>query len=324
MFRAKNSVLGVYFAPESPWWLVRHGKISEAVHSLNRLASKSRDETFDAEKTVAMMIHTDQVEIEMKSGTSYWDLFKGVNLRRTEIACCVWTIQSLCGSTLQGYSTYFYEQAGLSTSFSFDMSIIQYSLGIVGTFLSWVFMKYYGRRTLYVLGLSVLTVVLFIVGFLSLGLKFDQNGQVTTPGFSWGIGSMILVHTFVYDFSVGPACYSLVPELAAGRLRSKSTVLARNVYNVFGIINGVITPFMLNPMAWNWGAKTGFFWAGICFLCLVWTFFRLPEPKGRTYAEIDLLFEMKVPARKFSSTEVDVFALHPHIQLQNDVEKSIF
>jgi SP family general alpha glucoside:H+ symporter-like MFS transporter len=119
---------------------------------------------------------------------------------------------------------------------------------------------------------------------------------------------MLLVQTFVFDFSIGPAAYALVPELASGRLRNKSTGMARNVYNIIGIINGVITPYMLNPTAWNWGAKTGFFWACICFCCLIWTFFRLPEPKGRTYAELDLLFEMKVSARKFSSTKVDPFA----------------
>ena len=195
------------------------------------------------------------------------------------------------------------------------MSIVQYVLGIMGTLLSWVLMKNCGRRTLYVDGLAVLTVVNFITGCLALGLHFDSAGKVINTNISWGIGSMLLIQTFVFDVSLGPVCYSLVPELAAGRLRSKSTVFARNFYNLFGIVNNVLTPFMLNPTAWNWGAKTGFFWAGITFLCFVWTFFRLPEPKDRTYAELDALFEMKVPARKFSSTEVDPFALHPVVNL---------
>jgi MFS transporter, SP family, general alpha glucoside:H+ symporter len=46
---------------------------------------------------------------------------------------------------------------------------------------------------------------------------------------------------------------------------------------------------------------------GICFLCVIYTYFRLPEPRGRSFAELDVLFELKVPARKFSSTEVDVW-----------------
>lgn len=52
---------------------------------------------------------------------------------------------------------------------------------------------------------------------------------------------------------------------------------------------------------------TAFFWAGLCFLCIIYTYFRIPEPRGRTFAELDLLFERKVSARNFAKTEVDVF-----------------
>lgn len=45
----------------------------------------------------------------------------------------------------------------------------------------------------------------------------------------------------------------------------------------------------------------------IAFLCIVYTYFRVPEPQGRTFAELDLLFERRVSARKFASTKVDVF-----------------
>ena len=48
---------------------------------------------------------------------------------------------------------------------------------------------------------------------------------------------------------------------------------------------------------------------GMVFLFLVWAYFRLPEPKDRTYAEIDMLFEQGVSARNFSSTEVDPYVL---------------
>ena len=290
-------LIATYFAPESPWWLSRKGRGPDAVDALRRLTSNAS--TAELEKSVALMIHTNELEKEMEAGTSYWDLFKGVNLRRTEIACVTWACQNLCGNVLQGFSTYFMEQAGLPAVDSYDMAIVQYCLGFIGTLLSWVFMTFFGRRTLFILGLSLLCVIEFIIGFLAIPRE--------TNALSWAIGTMLLVQTFVFDFSIGPATYALVPELASSRLRNKSTGMARNVYNIIGIINGVITPYMLNPTAWNWGAKTGFFWACICFCCLIWTFFRLPEPKGRTYAELDLLFEMKVPARKFSSTKVDPF-----------------
>ena len=66
---------------------------------------------------------------------------------------------------------------------------------------------------------------------------------------------------------------------------------------------------------WDWSNFTGFFWAGICFCCIIYTYFRVPEPSGRSFAELDLLFERKVPARKFATTKVDVFEedIHAHV-----------
>ena len=110
------------------------------------------------------------------------------------------------------------------------------------------------------------------------------------------------------DLTVGPVCYSLVAVIPSTRLRQKSIVLARNFYNFWGIMNNVWTPYMLTPEAWNWGAKTGFWWAGWAILCLTWAFFRLPEPKGRTYGELDVLFERRVSARQFHKTDVDLLA----------------
>jgi SP family general alpha glucoside:H+ symporter-like MFS transporter len=73
-------------------------------------------------------------------------------------------------------------------------------------------------------------------------------------------------------------------------------------------------PRMIGVNSWNWGAKTGFFWAGWCLLILTWAYFRLPETKGRTYGELDVLFEQEVSARKFASTRVDQFADAQHIE----------
>ena len=84
-------------------------------------------------------------------------------------------------------------------------------------------------------------------------------------------------------------------------------VIARNVYNVAGIITSVISPRMLNPEAWNWKAKTGFFWAGFALASAIWVYFELPETKGKTFAELDALFHNKVKARKFKTTEVETF-----------------
>jgi SP family general alpha glucoside:H+ symporter-like MFS transporter len=115
-------IVGCFFAPESPWWLVRHERYEEAKHSLKRLTS-GNDPHFDIGQTIAMMEHTNELEKQISSGTSYADCFKGTDLRRTEIVCFTWLVQTICGSTFMGYSTVFYIAAGLAEKSSFDLSM---------------------------------------------------------------------------------------------------------------------------------------------------------------------------------------------------------
>jgi SP family general alpha glucoside:H+ symporter-like MFS transporter len=291
--------LVTFFAPESPWWLVRHGKLDQARQALVKLTSQKNNPDFNVEDTLAMMIHTNELEIQQTSGTSYLDCFKGVDLRRTELTIMTWVIQQTSGSPMIGWGTYFMTQAGLTSKDAFSLGVGQSAMGFVGTVGSWFLMPHFGRRTLYLWGQAGMFVILIIIGGLGV------------PGLSssigWATGALILILTFVYDLTVGPVCYSLVAELPSTRIRIKTVVLARNVYNVFGIIIGTLQPRFMNPTAWNWRGKTAFFWAGLNLIGMVWTYFRLPEPKGLTFADLDVLFENHVSARKFRKVEVDPY-----------------
>ncbi|KAK5946291.1 hypothetical protein PMZ80_000433 [Knufia obscura] len=286
-----------FLAPESPWWLVRHGRLDQARAALLKLTNAKANAEFNVEDTLAMMIHTNELEIQQTAGTSYWDCFKGADLRRTEVTCVTWLIQQTSGSPMIGWATYFMIQAGLNDSDAFSMGVGTSAMGFVGTVGSWFLMPHFGRRTLYLWGQLIMFCVLMVIGGLGVPTQ--------TSGVSWGSGAMILILTFVYDFTVGPVCYSLVAELPSTRLRIKTVVLSRNLYNIMGIIISVIQPRFMNPTALNWRGKTGFFWGGLCACGIVWTYFRLPEPKGLTYAELDVLFENKVSARKFRKVDVD-------------------
>lgn len=103
---------------------------------------------------------------------------------------------------------------------------------------------------------------------------------------------------------MGAITNTLCSEIPSTLLRSKSIVIARFTYSTTGIAAGVLTPYQLNSTAWNWGAKTGFFWAGGCFIAVIFAYFFVPETKGRTTAEIDILFEQKISPRKFYGVEV--------------------
>ncbi|KAK9358964.1 hypothetical protein V1504DRAFT_441685 [Lipomyces starkeyi] len=172
------------FCITSPWWLVRKGRNEEAGKSLAHCR-------YDG------MIHTNEIEKNMSQGTSYWDCFRGTNLRRTEISCLVWAIQVLCGTGLMTYSTYFYKQAGLPTQQSFNMTLAQYGLGIIGTLSSWSLMSRFGRRTIYLGGLVIADVLLLVISLTSIAPASNSRA-------SWAIGSLLLVFIFVYDTTIGP------------------------------------------------------------------------------------------------------------------------
>ncbi|ORX36240.1 general substrate transporter [Kockovaella imperatae] len=292
-------ILVCIFCPESPTWLVEHGKLNEAENAFKRLQSDHDGSIAPTpQEAIALVSQTIERERQITMGAGYMDCFKGTNLRRTEITVVTWIVQQMCGPVLQTYAIYFFENAGLPSAQAFNMGLGLYAIAFVGTLLSWPMIKRFGRRQIFLWGLVSIFVSLMIVGFLSLGKQ--------TTSTSWAIGAFLLIYTFIYDSTIGPLTYVIVPETPSSRLRHKTVVLARNAYNITCIWTGVITPYMLNTTAWNWGAKAGFFWAGSTALCLVWAYFRLPETKGFTFEEIDMLFEEKVSARKFSSVRREI------------------
>jgi SP family general alpha glucoside:H+ symporter-like MFS transporter len=262
-------LIGILMAPESPWWLVRKGRIDDAKKALLRLTSLDRETDFDADETIAMMVHTTALEEKITSGASYLDCFRGTDLRRTEIVCMAWAIQNLSGNAFSGYSTYFLQQAGLDPSRSYDFALGQYGINMGGVIGAWFLMSLgIGRRTLYLGGLCGLCAMLMIMGFLGLVPAENRDkGALAT-------GAIMMVWALFYQLTVGTVCYSLVAELSTRRLQIKTVVLGRNLYNIVGIICAVLSPYMLNPGAWNWSNFTGFFWGGICFCCIIYTYFR--------------------------------------------------
>ena len=286
----------ILFAPESPWWLVRKDRFEQAERAVRKLT----DGSVDPKEAVAMMIHTTQLEQEIHTGSSYWACFKGTDLRRTEIACGVYGIQALIGNPLQGYTTYFFEQAGLSTNAAFKMNIGNNATSFVGTILAWPLLYYWGRRNVYFYGLVCMTVLYFGIGFAGIP-------PLTNTSSDWAKSSLLIIYLFIYCPTVGATVYAIVGEVGAAKLRGKTVALARNFYNLISIVMGTITPYMLNPSAWDWSAKSAFFFGGLSVLCLLWTFFRLPEMKGRTYEEIDILFQQRVATRKFKTHVINAY-----------------
>lgn len=287
----------VTLAPESPWFLVRKGRLEQAKKTVERLSKKG--EKVDSDATVAMMVRTNQLEIDNETGSTYIDCFKGVDLRRTEIACIAWVCQQLCGMVFCGSPVYFFEQAGLDHDNAFSLNLGITGIAFVGTVASWITLTYMGRRPPFVAGMIVMCTLMFVIG----GLAWPADKGKGSPG-AWGQAAMVMIFVFTYDFTIGPLTYCIVGEVSSTRLRSKTVGLARNSYNVVGVVVGILNTYMVNATAWNLKGRAAFVWAGTSLACTIWCYFRLPEMKGRSYRELDILFERRVPARQFRKTVI--------------------
>lgn len=300
-----------FFAPESPWYLVRKDRVDEARHSLRRLGDTKTQEQINGQ--LAMMVHTVKVEAQVTEGTTYLECFKGTDLRRTEICCVAFLGQILSGSSFAYSPSYFFTTAGMSSDHAYQLNLGGTAIAFLGTICSWWLITHFGRRTLYVTGQGILCATLLLIGIL--------NCASSSTSMIWAEAAFCIFWLLIYSLTVGPIAYAIVSETSSVRLRPQTVSLARTAYQLINIFSQVIEPYFMNPTAWNASGKTGFFWGGTALLTFLWAYFRLPEPKGRTYEELDILFMRKVSARKFASEHVDPYEVQVEVQETKQMEK---
>ncbi|KAJ4369830.1 hypothetical protein N0V83_005594 [Neocucurbitaria cava] len=287
----------IFFAPESPWWLVRRGRTEQALRSIKRLGRRSGNQA-SAEDTLAMIERTVKIETQTGGEPTLLDLVKGTDLRRTIITCLMYASQNFAGNLIANQATFFFEQAGMSTDFSFKLNLINSCLQLVANVLAWPLSGWFGRRTIFLGGLVVNITLLFILGICA------SITQSTATNYAQACLGVII--SFVFAGTLGPISYSIIAETSSIRLRALSTGVGRAAYYVAEIPMIYLASQMLNPFGWNMAGKCGYVWGGTAVVCFVSAYFGLPELKDRSYRELDILFHRKVSARKFKSTVIDV------------------
>ncbi|KAJ4985962.1 sugar porter family MFS transporter [Stagonosporopsis vannaccii] len=295
MFPTPLAIL-LFLAPESPWWLVRKGRLQEAEKSVMRLGRKS---TVNASEAVAMMRRTVDLEKTIKE-PNLIELWKGTDRYRTLIVCGVYAAQNLTGNLIANQAVYFFKQAGMGTNMAFALGLITSGLQWLFVMFSWILTSYLGRRTIYVWG------SLINVGFLvALGIAGSVGASTAA---SLAQASLGLIVSVLFTLGPAPASWVIIGETSSIRLRPLTTGVGRAAYYVVNIPCIFLASYMLNTNQANLGGKCGYVWAGTGFFCFVMAYFFIPEMKGRSYREIDILFKRKVPARQWTKTVVDIEA----------------
>jgi len=286
-------LVGLPFAPESPWHYVRRGRIEDARKSLQRLHGASAD----VGPRLAMIVRTVDEDMELSKSAKWIQCFQGTNLVRTTISVGAFACQHLSGIVfVLGFSTYFFELAGISTSDAFDLGVGVTACGVVGVIISWMAINTLGRRKLFVWGMIGMTIVLMLMGILDV---------VHTSAARWVQASCTVVYALIYQITIGCIAFALLGEVSSPSLRAKTVGLATACQAVFGTVMNIVVPYLVNPDKANLKGKVGFIFGGLCLLGTVWSYFYIPELKGRTFQEIDYLFQHRVPPRKMGEYSLD-------------------
>ncbi|KAF7556651.1 hypothetical protein G7Z17_g1189 [Cylindrodendrum hubeiense] len=284
--------VGSFLSPESPWFLVRVGKIAKAKQVLASLYGsevEAEEKLIGIERTIA-----EEATLE---APSYRSAFQGTDRIRTLISIGVFACQHAVGIIfVLSFSTYFFQLAGLDTAKSLDLGVGVTACGVAGNICSWFFVNRFGRRPIFLIGMVGCTTILLLIGILDV---------IPADGAKWAQSALTVIFSFVYFLTIGAVAFVLLGEVSSLALRARTTALATATQAIFGIIMFFAVPYMVNPDAGNLKGKVGFIFGFLSLIASIVCFFYIPELKGRTYAEIDAMFQNQVPSRKMGSYKFD-------------------
>jgi hypothetical protein len=273
---------------------VRKNRLDDAKKALQSLYGSR----VDIAPKLAIIVKTVDEDLELTSSARWIHCFQGTNLVRTFISGGVFACQHLTGIVfVLGFSTYFFELAGLSDSDAFSLGVGVTSCGVVGIIISWSVLNTFGRRKAFLSGMVSLTTVLFLIGIMDV---------IKTSTAKWVQASLTVVYALFYQMTIGPLAFAILGEASSPSLRAKTIGLATAVQSVFGTLMNVVVPYLVNPDEADLKGKVGFIFGGLSAMATVWSFLYIPELKGRTFDEIDYMFQKKVNPRKMGSYTFNV------------------
>ncbi|KAJ6027072.1 general substrate transporter [Penicillium canescens] len=287
-------ILIYVFLPESPAWLATVGQEEKAKKVLKWLHRGVEDYDVDHQYHLLELAieHERSVATEQRK-ESWLAIFRGTDGRRTLTALWTITAQQFTGLALfSTFGTYFFQQAGLPDPFS--IKAITTSLQIVTVIAAVFLVDRLGRRLMACIATTLMWLTCLVVGILG---TFHETKTVTY---------IFVLFASLWNVGIaanGAAGWGFIGEISSQRLRPYTSGFAASANSLGGLIMSVLMPYMVNANEWNWGLKTGFFYAGVGAPFVAGMWFLIPEVAGRSAAELDELFERKIKPWRFHKTE---------------------
>ncbi|WVF69454.1 hypothetical protein IAT40_004231 [Kwoniella sp. CBS 6097] len=210
---------------------------------------------------------------------------KGV-IRQTMIGIMLMFFQQFSGiNALVYYRPSLFEQLGLDYELQLTLSGVLNIAQLVAVIIAFFVLDRAGRRFILLTGSAGLVISHSIVAAM-IGTYSDDWAAHKVQ--AWvGVGFIFCV-MLSYGISWGPVPWALPAQIRVSSRRAKGVALTTASNWINNFIIGLITPPLVTATK-GYGAFA--FFAGFSFLSGAYTFFFVPETRGRSLEQIDPIFK---------------------------------
>ncbi|KAH8698209.1 sugar transporter STL1 [Phaeosphaeriaceae sp. PMI808] len=273
--------------PESPRWLIDHGRHEEGLRNLAKLHAhgNENDAWVQAEFQQIQDTLTYEHEHEAKS---YIELFKDRScFRRLLISCALQASVQMTGvSAIQYYSVKIYSKMGIAGDETLKYQAISSIIALVAQFLCILFIDHFGRRWPLILG-NLGNMMTFIISTILLAVFPPGTNNNNNKAAAWGFIVITWVYNFSFSATCGPLSWIIPAEIFDTKTRSKGVSIATMTSFAFNTMIGQVTGIAMESIGWRFYILfiVCNFTNAIFFYCF------LPETAKRPLEEMNHLFK---------------------------------
>ncbi|KAL8284081.1 hypothetical protein RQP46_005194 [Phenoliferia psychrophenolica] len=270
-------LIGVYFLPESPRWLISNGQLVEG----QRVVAALQPAPFDSEEVILQTrVILDSLEGAEKQKIS--DIMTNgptQHFRRMAIGASSQIFQQIggCNAVIYFAPIIFEQNLKLSRNMSLILGGVNVTVYALAAFASYVTIERVGRRKLFLIGSAGQALSMFIImACLIPGSTEVMKGAV--------FGLFLYLIFFGFTWLELPWLYPAEINPLRTRTNANATSTICNWLFNFAIVEA--TPPLLTAI--NWGTFLIFGVVNACFIPIIYVWY--PETAGRSLEEIDIIF----------------------------------